>query len=99
MEDLSPFFIGLDATPITLFLDSGNRVITGYFDNAFFNTQLGETILDTTQPRFTCSLSDIVGTPIQTQVSIYGNIYSIFQIQPEGTGMATVQLALEPNNL
>lgn len=96
-EDLSPFFAGLDAQPITIHLESGDVVIEGYFDNGFFNTQIGETMLDTTAPRFTCKASDIAGTPEQSLVTIAGAAYSIFQIQPEGTGLSTVQLAIEPN--
>lgn len=99
MEDLSPFFAGLDAKELTFHTDSGNRSVTGYFDNSFFNTQIGETIMDTTQPRLTVIMEDVADIPRETMVTVDGKLHSIIQIQPEGTGMATITLAIEPNGL
>jgi hypothetical protein len=99
MEDLAPFFAGLDAKELTFHTDSGNRIVTGYFDNAFFNSQIGETILDTTQPRLTVVYSEVSDIPRETMVTVDGKLHSIIQIQPEGTGMATITLAIEPNTL
>lgn len=98
-ENLSAFFAGLDSKQVTFHLDSGDRIVTAYFDNAFFNTQIGETVLDTTAPRLTCVQSDILGIPLQTPVTVDGKLFSLYQVQPEGTGFATLQLAIEPNDL
>jgi len=98
-EDLSPFFAGLDVTDAVFQLESGNITVPGYFDNAFFNTQIGETVMDTTAPRFTCPASLVAAIPNQCPVTINGALYSVNQIQPEGTGLSTIQLAIEPNNL
>lgn len=97
MEDLSPFFAGLDAKELTFHTDSGNRIVTGYFDNSFFNTQIGETIMDTTQPRLTVNMADIAEIPRETMVTVDGVLHSVIQIQPEGTGLAVITLAVEPN--
>ena len=79
IEDLSPFFAGLDAQLITIHLSGGDRTITGYFDNTFLNTQIGETIMDTTQPRLTCVFSAVAGVPVSTTCTVAGKLYSIFQ--------------------
>ena len=99
MEDLTPFFAGLDSRTLIFHTDSGNRAVTGYFDNAFFNTQIGETILDTTQPRLTVIMADVADIPRETMVTVDGKLHSIIQIQPEGTGLSTITLAIEPNTL
>jgi hypothetical protein len=99
-EDLSPFFAGLDAQRVTFKAPGGDRLVLGYFDNAFINADLGEAVLDTTAPRFTCRASELafLKTPSQfrgMEVLISGVKYSLIQVQPEGTGTATVTLAHE----
>ena len=49
-EDLSPFFAGLDSQRVTFKTPKGDRLVQGYFDNAFINADLGEAVLDTTAP-------------------------------------------------
>ena len=98
-EDLSPFFAGLDAVPVVIHNSLGDRTITGYFDNSFFNSQIGETILESTQPRVTCKTSDVEGVPRESTLTIEGVLYSIIEPQPEGTGMTILRLAIEPNTL
>ena len=52
-------------------------------------------MLDTTQPRVTALASDAVGIPREATVTIRGKLYSVTQVQPDGTGMAIIQLAFE----
>jgi len=94
-ENLDIFFSGLDSLEVTFNLDGGPRVVRGYFDNAYFDSSVGELILDTTQPRFTCKLADANGIPRETTVQIGSVIYSVLTVQPEGTGLATIHLAHE----
>lgn len=95
-ENLDVFFSSLDSQEVTFTLSSGIRkTIRGYFDNAFFDTQIGETAMDTTQPRFTCKATDLVGIVRENGVVIAGKNFSVVQIQPEGTGLAVVALAHE----
>lgn len=93
-ENLSVFFTGLDAVQVT-FDTSPARVVTGYFDNAFVDANLGETIMDTTQPRIACRAVDVAGIPRGTMATIGDQSFSVVQIQPEGTGLATVTFAHE----
>ena len=94
-EDLSPFFAGLDSVTAIFYVGRVEMPVTGYFDNAFFDTAIGEAMMDTTAPRFTCTSSAVEGLPNQIAVRIKGKLYSVFQFQPEGTGMTTAKLALE----
>jgi hypothetical protein len=77
--------------------DNGREevVCKGIFDNSFTDTNIGETILDTTAPRLTCLASDVVNVPREAMVDVRGKAYSVTQIQPDGTGFSIVQLAHE----
>ena len=99
-EDLSPFFAGLDSQRVTFKTSKGDRLVLGYFDNAFINADLGEAVLDTTAPRFTCRASEVAFLKVPSEyrgmdVLVSGVKYSLLQVQPEGTGLATVTLAHE----
>ena len=99
-EDFSPFFAGLDVQKIIFVTPKGNREVTGYFDNTYVDSRLGETVLDTTAPRVTCILSDLafLGEPSVFRgmpVIIKGRKYSAIKIDEEGTGLAIVALAHE----
>ena len=93
IENLDIFFHGLDAKQILFTLSGGTQTVTGYFDNAFFDATIGETVLDTTAPRFTCKMSDVEGIPIESPCVLDGVAYTVMQIQPEGTGLAVVKLS------
>lgn len=99
-EDLSPFFAGLDSQRVTFKAPGGDRHVLGYFDNAFINADLGEAVLDTTAPRFTCRASELTFLKVPSlyrgmDVLISGVKYSLIRVQPEGTGLVTVTLAHE----
>lgn len=95
IEDLSPFFDGLDASR-AVFETCPQRVVEVYFDNAFLDADIGETaLMDTTAPRLTCRYADVKDIPRETYVRVNGKRYSVRQIQPEGTGLATIALAHE----
>jgi len=68
---------------------------SGIFDNSFVDAAVGETALDTTAPRITCLHSDVLTVPREATVTVRGQVYSVVQIQPDGTGFALIQLAHE----
>jgi hypothetical protein len=69
--------------------------VKAIFDNSFFDSSIGETVLDTTSPRITCKASSVTTLPREALVTIRGKRYSVTQIEPDGTGFATVMLAHE----
>jgi hypothetical protein len=94
-ENLS-IFIRRFGQEVTFEFEGGTeRTVQAIFDNAFFDTSVGETVLDTTQPRLTCRTEDIEGIPRETHVVVNGQRYSVIQFQPDGTGISTVALAHE----
>jgi hypothetical protein len=94
-ENLDVFFYGLDTGEAVFELASGPRSVRCYFDNSFFDASVGETVLDTTQPRITAKLADVRDIPRETICTVAASRFSVIQIQPEGTGLATVILAHE----
>lgn len=71
------------------------KSLKGIFDDSFTDAQTGETILDTTQPRVTCIASDAAVVPREATTTIRGKLYSVTQVQPDGTGCAVIQLTQE----
>jgi hypothetical protein len=63
------------------------------FDEAYFDPEAGETVLDATQPRLACKLSDLTGVTRKTVLTIKGRSFTVLNIQPDGTGMASVKLS------
>lgn len=89
-------FVQRFGQPVTFTLaDECERRITAIFDDSFFDSNVGETVLDTTQPRLTCRTSDLQGIPLESIVEVGGKIYSVVKFQPDGTGMSVVILAHE----
>ena len=95
MEDLNAFFEGLDSTTAEFLIGNSRKLVKGFFDNGFFDTSVGDVVLDTTQPRFTCKMSDLKSISRNCVVYINATKYTVIQIQPDGTGTATVLLAIE----
>ncbi len=97
IEENLDVFVDDFGRPVVLHLPGGDRSITGIFDNAFFDSSVGEVVLDTTQPRFTCKESAITGLKREMEVTVADRRWSVIQIQPDGTGMSTVMLSHEIN--
>jgi len=94
-QDLSVFFDGLDSVTAEFIIGSTSYYVEGYFDNGFFDTSVGEVVLDTTQPRFTCQSYRISKVQRNGTVIINETEYKIIQIQPDGTGTSVVILSNE----
>ena len=95
IENLDVFFSGLDSTEAVFSFDGKTRRVKGFFDNGFFDVSAGETVLATTQPRFTAKFSDLKGIPEEALAVVAGEKYSVITVEPEGTGTAVVTLAHE----
>lgn len=93
-EDLNVFFDGLDSFE-AVFETCPQRRVTCYFDNSFLDATVGETLMDTTAPRLTARWEDVKDIPRETLVWVKERQFSVRQIQPEGTGLATIALAYE----
>lgn len=93
-EDLSPFFNLAEFATLAVFElpEGGTREVIGIFDNAYFAPEVGETVLDSTQPRFTCPQSSLSGVERGCFVAIAGAHYSVKSLQPDGSGTAVVAL-------
>lgn len=63
------------------------------YDETYFDPDAGETVVDTTQPRITCKLSDLAGITRKTPLTVKGKTYTVVKVQPDGTGMAVVLLS------
>jgi hypothetical protein len=75
----------------------GTLSIKGIFDNAFYNPMIGEVNLESSQPRLTCIESQITDVAKNDTVKITDNFkgeidYIVASIQPDGTGMAILEL-------
>lgn len=70
MENLSVFFSGLDAQTATFTANGQPRLVQCFFDNAFFDRSVGETVLDTTQPRITCQMAALSGVARESLVEV-----------------------------
>ena len=75
--------------------DAESITATGIFDNSFVDANIGETALDSTAPRLTCKYSEVATVPREATVTVRGKLYSVTQVQPDGTGFALVTLAHE----
>ena len=94
-ENLSVFIRRFGQDVRFEFEDGTERTLRAIFDNAFFDSSVGETVLDTTQPRLTCRTADVEGIPRESIVIVEGTRYSVIQFQPDGTGITTIALAHE----
>lgn len=97
-DDLDAFLDGDEfAVKATIRLqEGGTRVVLGIFDDPYLNAQLGEYELDTARPRFTCKEADVIGVQRGDLVDIDGRTYDVLTgAQPDGTGMALLDLAAQ----
>ena len=91
-EDLDVFFSGLDATFAVFTFGIEKRKVRGYFDDGFFDANVGQVVLNTSQPRFTCKAALVENVERGSAVSVKGKSYTVLEVQLEGTGTSTVIL-------
>ena len=97
-EDLD-VFLNVDefATTATIhFQDGSTQAVRGIFDDPYLNAQIGEYEADSSRPRFTCKHADVLEVRRGDVVDIAGQSYDVLSAaQPDGTGMALLDLALQ----
>lgn len=84
------------ATPAIIhFQDGTQKTVQVIYDEPYFNAQLGEYDVDSSQPRVTGKSSDLVKVRRGDRFQIQGQNYeALTSHQPDGTGMAVVTLAV-----
>lgn len=91
--DTDDFAVSATVTP-----RSGRaRQVRGLYDGPYLHARLADTDRDTTQPTFTAKATDLVGIGRGDGISIPGaGMFGILtQPQPDGNGMAVLELAPE----
>lgn len=85
------------ATPAVLLFAAGQqKTVSVIFDDPYFNAQLGEYDAESSQPRILGKLQDLAHVRRGDVVSVGGKNYDVMtSALPDGTGMATVMLAVE----
>lgn len=78
---------------ITLHTTGGDRKIIAIYDDAFMDQTLGETVMDTTQKRFTAREADAVGLRREDTITHGTQEFTVIQIQPDGTGFVTISVS------
>jgi hypothetical protein len=73
------------------------REVPGIYDDPYRQAQLADTYQDTTKPKFTAKASDLVGIKRGDGITIPGQgAFGILtEPQPDGTGLAVLELAPE----
>lgn len=92
IHDPQDIFIADFGQKVVLHTDAGDREITGIYDAAFFDSAIGETVLDTTQKRFTCKASDVTDLKREDKVTLGCGTFEVLRVEPDGTGFVTVLL-------
>lgn len=89
------------ATPaIVRFQDGTRKPINVIFDDPYFNVELGEYEADASQPRITGKETDLLRVRKGDLIKVDDTTYeAITSYQPDGTGMAVVQLAPTDDSL
>jgi hypothetical protein len=91
IEDLSIYFPDF-GVPVVLHTDSGDIACLGIYDAAFLDTQLGETVLDTTSKRLLLRSCE-VGTLKREDALTMGCLeFEVVRMVPDGTGLVTAML-------
>ena len=77
----------------------GGNPIDGIFDNGFVQVQdeTGQVVgTESLSPVFICRSSDVTGIAHGSTLVIGGVTYKARSIQPDGTGMTTIELEAQP---
>lgn len=69
---------------------NGSTSVDGIFDNGYLATMGGD--VDSTDPTFTCELSSIPAVANNDTLLINAITYVVVSIEPDGTGLVTLQL-------
>lgn len=92
IHDPQDIFLADFGNHVVLHTDAGDLQVTGIYDDAFFDSSIGEIVLDTTQKRVLCKACDLGSLKREDQVTIDCQRFEVLQLQPDGTGFVTVLL-------
>ena len=95
IRDPQHIFVADFGVPAILRTAQGDRQIKAIWDDAFFDASVGETVLDTTQKRLTAREADVCGLAREDLVQVGAWEFRVIQVQPDGTGFATILLSAE----
>ena len=93
-EDLKAYVEQFGIDVIIRFGNGDEIPIKAIFDDAFFNTQLGEIEIDMSKPRLTCVYEDVLEV-IKEDIAIINGVeyFVVKKPQPDGLGMALIILS------
>lgn len=75
----------------TLAILAGGATVRGIFDNgAISGGALG--MIGATNPTFTAKSADLSGVSVSGAITVNGTVYSVAEIEPDGTGMTLLRL-------
>ncbi|RKR02596.1 hypothetical protein C7446_2314 [Kushneria sinocarnis] len=96
-EDLD-VFLDEDEFACRVFVQRADGVelsLSGLFEDAYYDAQLGEYAMDSIRPRVWCQRVDVPGVQRGDTCRIEGTRYDILtEPQGDGTGMAMLELAV-----
>lgn len=95
-EDLGEFLDPQEfaSHAVIRFQSGAQRAVVGIFDDPYLNAELGEYDMDNSRPRFLGKFIDFQGVKRGDILELDGQEYDILTSpQPDGTGMATLDLA------
>lgn len=99
-EDLDVFFDEDEfATPVIVTREDGTVLaLSGLYEDQYLDAQLGEYRMDSERPRVWCKHSDVPGVQRGDTCTVDGTTYDVMtEPQPDGTGMAMLDLAVRPD--
>lgn len=92
IHDPKDIFLADFGQTVVLHTQAGDRQITAIYDAAFFDSAIGETVLDTTQKRILCKDCDLRDLKREDKVTLGCGMFEVLRLEPDGTGMTTVLL-------
>ena len=96
-EDLSVFFDTADfADEATVTPADGGQtfVVKGIFDAPHVLGQARDVRVVTERPTFMCQDTDAARIKREDSITVKGETYDVLEVQPDGTGVSTVVLAI-----
>lgn len=95
IHDPQDIFVADFGQEIVLHMSSGDRRIKAIYDDAFLDQAIGETVMDTRQKRFTARECDVKGLAREDTITDGTRTFVVIQVEPDGTGFATIQVSDE----
>lgn len=92
LHDPTHIFVQDFGERAVLHTDSGDVEVLGIYDAAFFDSSIGETVLDTTQKRLLVRDCDLGSLKREDSITLKCGTFEVLRLEPDGTGMTTVLL-------